>query len=125
MRLISRTCQLIEVFTHKGGKVSVTCVAQGAKPAAYIYWNSEPELDLNDIHEEVSERGDTFQTLNRLTFPAERKLTSLSCFAANQVLDEKKGQHLKQVKNTLAFISDCFSKSEFICAEYLPKRTCF
>ena len=98
MRLISRTCQLIEVFTHKGGKVSVTCVAQGAKPAAYIYWNSEPELDLNDIHEEVSERGDTFQTLNRLTFPAERKLTSLSCFAANQVLDEKKGQHLKQVK---------------------------
>lgn len=46
----------------------VTCIARGAKPAAYIYWNSEPELDLNDIHEEVTKIGHTYQTLNQLTF---------------------------------------------------------
>eukprot|EP00094_Tigriopus_californicus_P006888 TCALIF_06634-PA protein Name:"Similar to HMCN2 Hemicentin-2 (Homo sapiens)" AED:0.02 eAED:0.03 QI:0/0.5/0.28/0.85/1/1/7/253/1111 len=80
----------------EGGRVTVTCIARGAKPAAYIYWNSEPELDLNDMHEEISQTGQTFETLNRLSFPAERKLTSLSCFASNSVLDDKKGLHLKQ-----------------------------
>ena len=38
----------------------------------------------------------TFQTLNRLTFSAQRELTSLSCFASNKALDERKGVHLKQ-----------------------------
>ena len=38
----------------------------------------------------------TFQTLNRLTFSAQRELTSLSCFASNKALDERKGTHLKQ-----------------------------
>ena len=28
----------------EGGRLSVTCIAKGAKPQAYIYWNSEPEL---------------------------------------------------------------------------------
>ena len=28
----------------EGGKISITCIAKGAKPQAYIYWNSEPEL---------------------------------------------------------------------------------
>jgi hypothetical protein len=29
----------------EGGRLSATCIAKGAKPQAYIYWNSEPELD--------------------------------------------------------------------------------
>ena len=51
-----------------------------------------------DIHEEVTREsnGLTFQTLQRLTFPAQKELTSLSCFAANAALDERDGQHLKQ-----------------------------
>jgi hypothetical protein len=28
----------------EGKNVTVTCVATGAKPPAYIYWNSDPEL---------------------------------------------------------------------------------
>ena len=28
----------------EGGRLSVTCIAKGAKPQAHIYWNSEPEL---------------------------------------------------------------------------------
>ncbi len=39
----------------------------------------------------------TFDTLNRLTFRAERRLTSLACFASNAVLDQEKGMHLSQV----------------------------
>ena len=52
----------------------------------------------DDIHEEVTREGNglTFQTLNRLTFSAQRELTSLSCFASNKALDERKGVHLKQ-----------------------------
>ena len=52
----------------------------------------------DDIHEEVTreDNGLTFQTLNRLTFSAQRELTSLSCFASNKALDERKGTHLKQ-----------------------------
>ena len=52
----------------------------------------------DDIHEEVTreDNGLTFQTLNRLTFSAQRELTSLSCFASNKALDERKGVHLKQ-----------------------------
>ncbi len=38
----------------EGGTMTVTCVARGAKPAAYIYWNSEPPLDLTNTVEEVS-----------------------------------------------------------------------
>ena len=37
----------------------------------------------------------------------------------------EEGTAFETGKNTLAFISDCFAKSEFICSEYLPKRTCF
>ena len=29
----------------EGGRLSVTCIAKGAKPQAYIYWNSNPELN--------------------------------------------------------------------------------
>ena len=70
----------------------------GAKPPAYIYWNSDPELFQDDTHEEISreENGVTFRTVNRLTFQAKRQLTSLSCFASNKVLDEKKSIHLKR-----------------------------
>ena len=53
----------------------------------------------DDIHEEVTreDNGLTFQTLNRLTFKAQRELTSLSCFASNSALDDRKGvHHLKQ-----------------------------
>ena len=52
----------------------------------------------DDIHEEVTREanGLTFQTLNRLTFSAQRELTSLSCFASNKALDERKGVHLVQ-----------------------------
>ena len=42
------------------------------------------------------DNGLTFQTLNRLTFSAQRELTSLSCFATNDALDARKGVHLKQ-----------------------------
>ena len=45
---------------------------------------------------EVNPNGDTFDTINQLTFQAERKLTSLSCFASNRVLDEQKATHLTQ-----------------------------
>ncbi len=38
----------------EGGVMTVTCVARGAKPAAYIYWNSEPELNLTNTVEEVN-----------------------------------------------------------------------
>ncbi len=40
----------------EGGVMTVTCVARGAKPAAYIYWNSEPELNLTNTVEEVNKR---------------------------------------------------------------------
>lgn len=55
-------------------------------------------LFQDDIHEEVTREanGLTFQTLNRLTFSAQRELTSLSCFASNKALDERKGVHLVQ-----------------------------
>ena len=69
---------------------------RGAKPAAFIYWNSEPPVDLSNFITEVTPNGNAFDTINQLTFRAERKLTSLSCFASNQVLDEQKGVHLTQ-----------------------------
>lgn len=86
------------VVADEGLKMSVTCVAKGAKPPAYVYWNSDPALSFDDIHEEVSREsnGLTFTTTNRLTFQAQRKLTSLSCFASNQVLDQKHAVHLKR-----------------------------
>ena len=37
----------------EGRKVTVRCVASGARPAAEIYWNSEPEMDLSDVIEET------------------------------------------------------------------------
>ncbi len=40
----------------EGGVMTVTCVARGAKPAAYIYWNSEPELNLTNTVEEVNNK---------------------------------------------------------------------
>ncbi len=45
----------------------------------------------------MTQHGLTFDTLNRLTFRAERRLTSLACFASNAVLDQEKGMHLSQV----------------------------
>ena len=37
----------------EGREVTVRCVASGATPAAEIYWNSEPEMDLSDVTEET------------------------------------------------------------------------
>ncbi len=34
--------------------MTVSCVAEGAKPAAKIYWNSVPELDLGDTVEKIT-----------------------------------------------------------------------
>ena len=97
------------IFKHKkafadvdeGGKISITCIAKGAKPQAHIYWNSDPPLNFDDIHEETKreENGLTFTTINTLTFEAERELTSLSCFASNSVLDNKKETPLKRATN--------------------------
>jgi len=58
----------------------------------------DPELFQDDTHEEITREvnGVTFKTVNRLTFQARRQLTSLSCFASNKVLDEKKAIHLKR-----------------------------
>ena len=83
---------------YEGKNVTVTCIASGAKPPAYIYWNSDPELSQEDTHEDITREsnGLTFRTTNRLTFQAKRQLTSLSCFASNKVLDEKKAIHLKR-----------------------------
>merc|ERR1712050_377796 len=83
---------------QEGARLSVTCIAKGAKPQAYIYWNSNPQFNKDDIHEEVTREsnGLTFQTLNRLTFSAQKELTSLSCFASNDALDKRQGVHLKQ-----------------------------
>ena len=39
----------------EGGKISITCIAKGAKPQAHIYWNSDPPLNFDDIHEENPE----------------------------------------------------------------------
>ena len=85
----------------EGGKISITCIAKGAKPQAHIYWNSDPPLNFDDIHEETKreENGLTFTTINTLTFEAERELTSLSCFASNSVLDNKKETPLKRATN--------------------------
>ena len=81
----------------EGGRLTLTCVARGAKPPAYVYWNSEPAMDLADATEEVTQAPDgTFETLNQLTFRAERRLTSLSCFASNRVIDDAGGVHLKR-----------------------------
>ena len=90
-----------EAAVDEGGKISITCIAKGAKPQAYIYWNSDPPLNFDDIHEETKreENGLTFTTINTLTFEAERQLTSLSCFASNSVLDDKKGTPLKRATN--------------------------
>ena len=87
-----------EHTVYEGKNVTVTCIASGAKPPAYIYWNSDPELFQDDTHEEITREvnGVTFKTVNRLTFQARRQLTSLSCFASNNVLDEKKAIHLKR-----------------------------
>ncbi len=30
----------------EGGRLTATCIASGSKPPAYIYWNSEPHLDM-------------------------------------------------------------------------------
>ena len=38
----------------EGGMMTVTCVAKGAKPEAYIYWNSEPPIDFGEPEEDVS-----------------------------------------------------------------------
>lgn len=84
----------VSTFVDEGATVTVTCVAKGAKPPAKIYWNSVPAMDLTDFVEEVTKRGYTYETLNQLTFKAERRLTSLSCFASNMVLDETKATHL-------------------------------
>ena len=84
---------------HKAGdRMTVTCIAKGAKPEAKIYWNSEPPLNMNDTFEEYDREpnGWTFTTANRLTFKAQRQLTSLSCFAYNKVLAQRKGVHLKR-----------------------------
>ena len=85
----------------EGGKIRITCIAKGAKPQAHIYWNSDPPLNFDDIHEETKreENGLTFTTINTLTFEAERELTSLSCFASNSVLDNKKETPLKRATN--------------------------
>ena len=63
-----------------------------------IYWNSEPPLNMNDTHETYvrEANGWTFNTTNRLTFKAQRQLTSLSCFAYNKVLAAQKGVHLQK-----------------------------
>ncbi len=45
---------------------------------------------------QVTQHGLTYDTLNRLTFKAERRLTSLACFASNAVLDQERGMHLSQ-----------------------------
>ena len=37
----------------EGRKVTVRCVASGATPAAEIYWNSEPEMDLSNVREDT------------------------------------------------------------------------
>ena len=37
----------------EGRQVTVKCVASGAKPAAEIYWNSEPEMDLSNVREDT------------------------------------------------------------------------
>ena len=85
----------------EGGKKRITCISKGAKPQAHIYWNSDPPLNFDDIHEETKreENGLTFTTINTLTFEAERELTSLSCFASNSVLDNKKETPLKRATN--------------------------
>ena len=90
-----------EAAVDEGGKISITCIAKGAKPQAYIYWNSDPPLNFDDIHEETKreENGLTFTTINTLSFEAERQLTSLSCFASNSVLDDKKEPPLKRATN--------------------------
>ena len=78
----------------EGETVHVTCVASGAKPAAKIYWNSEPKLIPNETQEEVKDVGHTYKTVNTLTFKAGRnKLTSVSCWASNKVTN---GTHLKE-----------------------------
>lgn len=90
--------QILEHSVYEGTNVTVTCIATGAKPSAYIYWNSDPEISQDDIHEQISreENGITFKTTNRITFQAKSQLTSLSCFASNKVLDDKKRIHLKK-----------------------------
>jgi hypothetical protein len=51
----------------EGARVTVQCVAAGARPPAYIYWNSEPELDLNDSREEIVRTATTFTTVNQVS----------------------------------------------------------
>ncbi len=81
----------------EGGLLTVTCVARGAKPAASIYWNSEPAVaDADEVTEVTPNGRRAFDTVNQLTFRATRKLTSLSCFASNSVVDEQKVIHLTQ-----------------------------
>ena len=46
----------------EGREVTVRCVASGATPAAEIYWNSEPEMDLSDVKEETKRFGTKFYT---------------------------------------------------------------
>ncbi len=87
----------IEEEDQQHGYVRASCVAAGARPPAYIYWNSVPEADLSDAVDTVTKRGETYETTSVLRFrAAERRLTSLSCFASNAVLDRQRGVHLSR-----------------------------
>jgi len=114
LRLSPSTLDLSEARPLGGGpaeagaRMSVTCTAGGARPAAEVYWNSEPKMDLSDVS--VTKRteggkmeGDptlTYETSSTLIFTAMRKLTSLTCYAYTPSGTNKTGQTRHLAKAT-------------------------
>ncbi|CAB4056380.1 Speract receptor,Guanylate cyclase 32E,Receptor-type guanylate cyclase gcy-28,Receptor-type guanylate cyclase gcy-1,Receptor-type guanylate cyclase gcy-4,Receptor-type guanylate cyclase gcy-20,Heat-stable enterotoxin receptor,Olfactory guanylyl cyclase GC-D,Atrial natriuretic peptide receptor 2,Atrial natriuretic peptide receptor 1,Receptor-type guanylate cyclase gcy-13,Retinal guanylyl cyclase 2,Receptor-type guanylate cyclase gcy-12,Receptor-type guanylate cyclase gcy-29,Receptor-type guanylate cyclase G len=80
---------------EEGVTFTVACNARNAKPPAYIYWNSEPLLNFDNVTEISEPFGNAFQTTSLLTFVTQRHLISLSCFASNDLLDRLEGTHLR------------------------------
>ena len=51
---------------EEGGKVSVICKAQEAKPPAFIYWNSDPKIEQLEEEETVLKTNKTFTTISKV-----------------------------------------------------------
>ena len=80
---------------EEGGKISVTCTASQAKPAAFIYWNSDPKFEQLEEQEQVVESGNTFTTISKVSdsllivYNVHRFSIFLSqAFAAKRILKE-------------------------------------
>ncbi|XP_023321779.1 nectin-4 [Eurytemora carolleeae] len=92
--------QPVHQHVDEGGRITLTCTAVQGRPAPYVYWNSEPEIkELKDAKERKQKTNHTYSTTSTVTIKARRELASISCFASNKVMDDKKISHLSRSAN--------------------------